>query len=290
MDSAHPANAAAVPATRPDAPAHSPADIVLDLSQRVRSVVDDPERALNSIRVRPQAIEGVFETLDSRVCSESTIAEAIGSDPIFTCRLLRLTNSRFFDGDQRLVNVDQAVHRAGPTTIRALTGRVFSDSRTASDPPPGFIEHAHRAAKGCELMAARVDVPNGLAHVAGLIHDLGRALLAQAAPEDNRRLTEAFGEDTRDLRDHEVATFGISHDQLAGAATRQWGFPEEFCAAIERHHFIPPESTPLDQVVLGGHALAQLAEGDGDEVQLETTLQFAGVSSSEAAKLVAAID
>jgi HD-like signal output (HDOD) protein len=291
MDSAHTSNADA-PSVADQTSTASSADVVAGLSERIRSVVDDPERSLNSIRVERSAIEGVFATLDSRVCSESEIAAAIGSDPIFTCRLLRLTNSRFFDGDQRLVSLDQAVHRAGPTAIRSLTGRVFRDSQTtATDSPDGFTEHARRAAAGCELMAQRVDVPVGLAHVAGLVHDLGRAILAQAAPDDHRRLAEAFGDDTRELRDHEVATFGIAHDQLAGLATRRWGFPEDFCAAIERHHFVPPEATPLDQVVLGGHALAQLSAGNSaDEAQLETALQFAGVSAGEVASLVAQID
>jgi HD-like signal output (HDOD) protein len=125
--------------------------------------------------------------------------------------------------------------------------------------PPGFWQHAAAAAAGCSTIALRFGMPKGDAFAAGLLHDLGIALLHAFDPVTHAALLEQHGMDGPGLLAAEVEAFGLGHDQAAAQVLTSWRFPAPFVSAAAHHHGTEPSNEPLIQVVRIGDLLAHLS-------------------------------
>lgn len=127
--------------------------------------------------------------------------------------------------------------------------------------PANFWEHAARVAAGASLVARYRGLPPGDAFSAGLLHDLGRALLFRHDPQQYQELETLHGVDTLAMCAAEREAFGLDHAEAAAMVLEQWRLPHALVDAVRLHHH------PFDDVdgrvarfVLVGEALAELEE------------------------------
>jgi putative nucleotidyltransferase with HDIG domain len=104
--------------------------------------------------------------------------------------------------------------------------------------------------------AAAFGVPADLAHVAAIIHDLGRMGLLAAHPTEYTQLALAAHNTEADIRVKEQAQFGMDHCRAGSLLARAWGLPETLCKAVECHH---EESADRDLISLV-HLSCRLAD------------------------------
>jgi HD-like signal output (HDOD) protein len=210
---------------------------------------------LRTLPMRDGALVHVLEVVSDPESAAQGVADALQSDPALCARLLRLVNSPAYGLAGKVKSIDRAVIALGRSTVRALalsdSAGLFSGG--AEKVPPRFWEHSAAVAVTCSLLARPARVSTADAMCAGLMHDIGAALLHQRDPSTYRTLLT----NPVDLLDDERDVFGCDHAQLTRIAFAAWGLPHDLAVAISMHH-TPQTGGPdrLAHLIVAAEALA----------------------------------
>ena len=238
---------------------------------------DDPSSATARVSARAVAeaadrlaapspvVAGVLETLDDDTASARLIAARVAQSPELAAQVLRLGNSALFA--EPVDTIERAVVRIGANTLRGLL-LAASTYRLLDGPVPAYglprvylLRHsADVAATAQQIARARSAAWASRAYLAGLLHDLGKPILATVA--DDRGLDVASGS-IAGVND-ERALFGTDHARVGAWIARRWGLPEDLCLALERHHDARPPGEAIAQPVWLADLAAHAAGGDPD--------------------------
>jgi putative nucleotidyltransferase with HDIG domain len=188
-------------------------------------------------------------------------AAALGSDPALRARAMQLANSAFFGTSERVTSIDQAVIALGDTATRTLVvanaSGLFGD---ANDLPAGFWDHSVSVAAGSAIAARVLSAPHVDAICAGLMHDLGAALLFRFDRAGYKACMAAGPRQADKLLASELQAFGADHAELGADGLAECNRPAPIVNALRAHHDDPAETTDrLARVVIAGEALARAA-------------------------------
>lgn len=204
---------------------------------------------------RAAAAASVLRLADDPDTSAQDLARAMGTDPVFAARVLRVANSTYYGLSGRVSTLPFAVSVIGFQAVRSLAVVAAAGLDTPDGAPEGFWQAAALTATGCELVAAMIGADPGDAFCVGLLHTIGAALLHQHQPLVALCLPEP--EDAAVLIADEVGRYGIAHDQLGAKVLAAWHFPEHVCSLIGRHHEpVLPDATPLERSLHAARVLA----------------------------------
>lgn len=226
--------------------------------------------ALDKVSVeRPAAIH-VMRATDDINATAPSIGAIIDTDPSFAARVMRLANAAFYGMSGRVTNTGFAVTVVGFSAVRSLAAVAAAGLDGDDRPcPEGFWPHSAAAAAGCSAVAHRFGVAAGDAFAAGLLHDLGIALLHGFDPIVHQHLIDRHGFDGAALAAAEAEAFGMGHDAATSRVLSAWRFPEPFVDAIARHHAERPGTDPFARTVWVGDVVARLVD-DPDDVELRS--------------------
>ncbi len=233
-------------------------------------------RALDRLPPFSPILNRLLATMASEEVSFSDIAGLIEKDTVLAGNVLRIVNSALYSLQGTVSSVRHAVAVLGLSKLRNI-GLSMSVARVCSQAAgpggwPAARFNLHSVASGifADLLAghADVDYPEG-AFVAGLLHDLGKLLMAIGSPDEFaavRREAQATG---RDWSDCERRVLGITHAELSGDALKRWNLPAPIREAAARHHSRDAEGT-LSWVVheadAAANALGYSLFGSGGQV------------------------
>jgi putative nucleotidyltransferase with HDIG domain len=170
------------------------------------------------------------------------VGRVISEDPALSARLLRLVNGALYGLSYRIETIDQALMVAGTSQVLDLALansviRVFAGIPASMLDVDAFWRHS--IATGLAARAIAVERGESNAErffVAGLLHDLGRMVLALHEPQ---RLTRAL-EDARagDVMLHhaERAVLGFDHADVGAGILAAWRLPPALQQAVAYHH------------------------------------------------------
>jgi HD-like signal output (HDOD) protein len=169
------------------------------------------------------------------------IAEIIEHDVAISAKILQLVNSAFFGVARSITNIQNAVGYLGIITLKSLVlsvevFRVFAPK----GPLEGFsLEKLQRHARLTAYIAARLPVPPHLvdfAMVAGMLHDVGKLIMAWKLPERFRKLMAEAREEQCPLYKVEEREYGFSHAEIGAYLLGLWGLPYALVEAVALHH------------------------------------------------------
>ena len=140
----------------------------------------------------------ILEVLQSPDSSMEGIAEVVAQDPALTAKLLKLVNSAFFGLAREIANATEAVQLLGVSRIRslALTHHVFStfDQHTYAELSVDEVwNHSLQTAVWARQFAhwqGGGRTLEDLAFTGGLLHDVGRLILAANLPSAYRQVRD----------------------------------------------------------------------------------------------------
>lgn len=207
----------------------------------------------------------VIALLDDPDVEVSELGHLIQSDPGLTTRVLKLANSTFFGRRSEVTAIDKAIVAVGFSTVRtfalAAAFDLFSDK--GSPLPPNFWHHAISSAAGATVVARRVRLSPGDAFSAGLIHDLGIALLHRhdTARYEARCIAPGLTEDEVVKVEREL--FGMDHAAAAAMTLAEVRFPKLLVDAVADHH-APVRKRRLGRPELG--AVVAIGQLIGDQL------------------------
>jgi putative nucleotidyltransferase with HDIG domain len=218
---------------------------------------------LKKLPMRPSAVTQVLTVLDDVNASARDVASALQTDPSLCARLLHLANSPYFGLSGKVGNVERAVVALGASTVRTLAvstaAGMFGEKGEAM--PAGFWHHSVAVAAGASIAARFAHVPPGEALCAGLMHDLGAALLFRL-DHDGVVARNQQALEPRAFIAAEAAAYSGDHAMIGAFALDAWKLPADVVAAIHNHHVDDPATVEdkLGRVVIAGEALARAAD------------------------------
>jgi putative nucleotidyltransferase with HDIG domain len=196
----------------------------------------------------------------------------IQGDPALTTRMLRLANSSFFGLRSEVADIDRAIMAVGFSTVRTFTLAAAFDLFTdrGANLPADFWHHALAVAAGTTVIARKVRLSPGDAFSAGLLHDLGEALLFRHAPDRFEATRLAVNDDIEQRLAVERTEFGVDHAEAAAVVLRDSRFPKALVEAIADHHQPPRKrwagKPDLRAVVAVGETLGECLPADASLV------------------------
>jgi putative nucleotidyltransferase with HDIG domain len=192
----------------------------------------------------------------------SQISEIIRRDPSLTSPLLRLVNSVYYGLSTPVNSIEEAVFYLGVRQIRqlAMVTPVIEDfQRLAGNTPfpwRGFWQHCIGVAILTREVISAVEVPADESdYVAGLIHDVGKIVMASAFPEHFAEVRRRVADTDVELYEVEMEVLGISHDELGARYLKKHNLPEVMVETA-RYHREPKRATHCGRVV----AAVQIAD------------------------------
>lgn len=197
----------------------------------------------------------VYERFRSELSKSNVAIEEIArigsSDISLSLKLLQLANSGFFGSRPAVLEPAAAVVNLGVGLLRRLVleTEIFGDHHMSVD-LQDEIRIMNRHALAVANMSREIATLEcedlqfvDACFTAGLLHDVGKIVLAAFAPN---RYTKAFRQSLETpvlLEDEERRVFGASHSEVGSYLMALWGLPEPIveCAA---HHHAPATQLP----------------------------------------------
>jgi putative nucleotidyltransferase with HDIG domain len=183
------------------------------------------------------------ELLNAEQRYTSQIAEVIRRDPSLTARLLRLVNSVYYGLTAPINGIEEAVFYLGVRQIRQLamvTPIVEDFQRLAGDTPfpwRGFWQHCiGTAILTREVIGSFQAMSDEADYVAGLLHDVGKIVMASAFPEEFQEVQNRQEATQENLRQIERAVLGMDHAELGALYVEQHSLPPVLVEAVRWHH------------------------------------------------------
>lgn len=189
------------------------------------------------------AVSQVVKLLSTPRCSAEEVAKAVGQDHGLALKVLRIANSSAYSRGDHVDTVHKAVLRIGLEQIRdtALSIGVveqFSDLGSGERlTAPFFWEHSIAAGLIASEIAHALKQPDsGLAFTTGLLHDLGRVILAEVLGETYQKVLAVASELLLPLEEVEARLLTATHAEVMEQVLRAWHFPKELINPIIFHH------------------------------------------------------
>lgn len=235
--------------------------------------------AMEALPANPSIAMRVLWLIDDPRVDAASLSTSIELDPTLTARLLRVANAAYYSPRSRVTNVSRAVVSVGFATVQALTAAAVTGIDDETPLPDRFWEHAAQVAHGASLVARHFGVAANDAFAAGLLHDMGEAVMCRIDADAWMSLAAVTAPDSSERMSAERTVFGESHVDVVERILRAWHLPETLVNAVGGHHG-DEAASPLAGALTCGAAFADLVCGHPSEERLvwaEELLEKAGV-------------
>jgi putative nucleotidyltransferase with HDIG domain len=198
-------------------------------------------RDLDDLPSLPAVVMELLGSIEQEDVDISVLAKKVSHDAALTAKTLRLANSSLYSLQVKVTTIQQAITFLGFQTTRnlitaaAVTG-CFPSGRCAGFDDRAFWRHSIATAACARVLARRMRFNQDYAFTAGLLHDIGRQVLASGYPERYARVLALRAADDGALRDAERAELGVDHVDAGVALADLWNFSDTMRHAIAYHH------------------------------------------------------
>ena len=200
--------------------------------------------SITSLPVLPRIYNELMQELKLEDCSLERAGLIVARDMGLSAKILQLVNSAFFGLGRAIGHPAEAAVFLGSETLRGLVLSLqvfsqFQQLKLVEFSVENLWTHSWTtgvlARKLCEFEAAGRSITDE-AFMSGLLHDVGKLVLAANFPvrlEENIRLAR---ERQHTLWEQEFKVWGASHAELGAHLLSRWGLPPAVIEAVAFHH------------------------------------------------------
>lgn len=251
------------------------------------------QRAIDSLSKLPPfspILSKLLASLAGEDVSFLVLGDLIEKDTVMSANILKVVNSAAYARRGSVNSVRRALSVLGIEKIRnTVLAMSISRMMNQSKPPAGwsmerFNKHAAAVAMLGDLLAQNVNAeyPEG-AFVAGLLHDIGRLLIAMGLPREYVEIERIHRQTDRSWFESEKEILGFDHACLSADAIGEWKLPDPIREAVLRHHEPPPilpgRAVPLAAVLRASNVFV---DAFGHSIELDPKAEvdaLAGIES-----------
>ncbi len=236
---------------------------------------------LEGVPARQASLAEFLRLLNDSSVPLDTLAASLRKDPGLSARVLKVANSSYFGHSGAVETLDDAIGLLGMDMIASMvaTHKIF-----AVTPPPAssnlnldsLWEHCVHVSTLVRQIGYKLKVAPSIMREAGtaaLLHDIGKLVLAYAAPSALAAAMTRAKADRMPGWQAEYYVFGNHHAEIGGCLLKLWGLPASVIEAVSMHHS-PHHSaeTKTGPVTLVHIAdmLAHARAGDGSTTFLDS--------------------
>ncbi len=205
--------------------------------------LDSVVQSVNELPSLPQVALEVMRLTRDPNTSARELNDVICQDQALTANMLRLANSAYYGFPRLIGTVGEAVVLLGFQTVRSIIltaalGDTLSKEVKAYSLEKGELwRHSIGVATAGRMIAMKAGYKyQDLAYTAGLLHDVGKIVLADYLDIYCTEVMEKVSADKVSFSDAECEILGIDHAQTGGEVAKKWNFPAEIVEAITYHH------------------------------------------------------
>ncbi|MCP3943990.1 MAG: HDOD domain-containing protein [Desulfobacteraceae bacterium] len=217
--------------------------------------------------ILPGLYTQIMEELNSQDASVASVGEIIAKDIGMTAKVLQLVNSSFFGMPRHVASLMDAVILLGIDVVKTLVLSIevfakFRETTMSILPIPKIYDHCVRTGviakkiAGLEKMS-KEESDNTM--ITGILHDLGRMLLAENFPDEYREVMDYVKKYGVDTHDAELEILGVTHAHIGGYLLGLWGLPDNIVEGVTFHH-TPSDNTVKEFSICGLVHVADLME------------------------------
>ncbi len=233
----------------------------------------------------PHVVWKLMDALSDQDVGVRQLAHIIESDQALTSKVLSLANSAYYGFSQQIATVERAAVLIGFQELQMLAlGAGLSDVFDISKVPAGFDGeglwlHCFSVSWLARELALTTEYHTpGEAMIAGLLHDMGKLVMATHAREEFSKLLEL---EAQGYPYYEAeAKLKLFHTNVGYWLAKRWELPELILEAIRYHHN-PSPNLPYNHTTYLVYVADRLAKslnfGLVQESQEQSTEAFSGV-------------
>ncbi len=242
----------------------------------------------------PATLARVIQITNRPNSTADEVARIVMLDQSLATKVLRLANSAYYGRRTKAETVTEAVITLGFSSVRNLAASAsVVDALFPKRLFPGFSWqdmwiHSVTCGLGAEAiytrMVGRARGGNESAFIAGLLHDVGKLILARALPQKFVQIVEHCCGYGYQMVNAESNVLSTNHAKIGGELAEQWQFPEILQAGIAYHH-CPEDAAGHEDIARAVHAANLLAKRIGRSYLIGVTTDISLKQVAEAAGL-----
>lgn len=226
----------------------------------------------------PEVCIRIGEMLDDPLVSAADLGQVISQDASLTARLLKIVNSAFYGFPSRIETVTRAITIIGMRELRGLVLaasviEAFGHIPNRLIDMSAFWRHSVYCGVVAQLLARSCHVLHSeRLFVAGLLHDIGKLILANRLPGRMEEVQQLMLAESMPASLAERVVLGFDHATVGGALLEAWKMPTSLRESVAYHH--SPEEAQGDALDVSlvhiANIMSGLAEEDADGGESET--------------------
>jgi putative nucleotidyltransferase with HDIG domain len=226
---------------------------------------------------------------EASVSPLQAIAAMIDRDQALAAKLLAFANSAYYGLQSEVSTVGRAVSIIGLKEVRTIVVALAVGSLAKGAPcHPEFSldehwRHHFLVAAAAKDLAGRIGGADpGTIYTAGLLHDLGKLLLAMHAPDDWKAVADFARTGSVSFAEAEERHWGLDHCVVGARVLSGWNLPASLAEPVGWHHapgMAPQHSREADILRLADGLVNQLDGSPGPGLDMASEIDALGAPS-----------
>jgi HD-like signal output (HDOD) protein len=210
---------------------------MLDIRNEIKNI--------NDIVPIPATVSLIMSKSLSGEMANDKLIRLIESDAVLTSLVLRSANSAFYGLRSGVSTISHAVMMLGFTEINRLVlmydmkQRLFALNKGQRDYLNRLWLHSISTATASRIVAKHIGFSTqGEEFTAGLLHDMGKIVLAQHYSHTLIKTEQLISESGINDIEAELQFFAIAHDEIGGILAENWNLPTILIDVMRYHHSV----------------------------------------------------
>jgi HD-like signal output (HDOD) protein len=194
----------------------------------------------------PQILLKLDTLINNLNCTLEEIAVLLRRDATLAARIIRISNSSVYGGENSVASVEEAVGRVGFSEVYRLTGLAVA-AQLASENLPFYGHNGQQlrdntliTALVVELLARHARIDSRAVYATALLRSMGKLVLDRYVKKNLSPMQHFNRSGVPTLLTWEEKILSCNNASVASLILESWHFPHSITEPIKQHYLVEP--------------------------------------------------